>query len=281
MINDELNHNNIGVLYIAIGDLYLSMALLSMQSLKKICNLPVTIITNIDFKYDDLDFWTEMDNISIVNFSEAQNRIVKLSMYELSTYKRTLFLDCDTYIIKDISLIFRYLDYFDIALRLNSFGRFVGPGSIESVLDGAFRISDLPHWNSGVVAFKKSENSKNFFEEWKTKFELSNLSIDQISLVDTLFSSNVRFLSLGMDWNYHPKLRYYMSRIDSIKVLHYLDNIPPALAERVLELASLEGINLYKVKSGLIDRRKTFNKRESNIAWIYNIVQLITKRKFN
>lgn len=73
-----------------------------------------------------------------------------------SPFDRTLFLDTDTVIARDVRPIFGLLDWYDMAIR------FQGP---QLNADGGLKFHS--QCNSGVVLFRKSEAVNRMFEAWR------------------------------------------------------------------------------------------------------------------
>jgi hypothetical protein len=124
-------------------------------------------------------------------------------------------------------------------------------------------IKDLPHWNGGVVAFKKNSASEDFFNKWQDFFENDNLLIDQVSLVKALFISNVRLCPLSTEWNYHPGFRFFLGSFsNSIKIVHYLDRISPNLRKSILTISqNVSEISYHEVSSEIQKRIDAFRKK--------------------
>jgi hypothetical protein len=271
-----------GAVYVALGPEFLAMALVSIKSLK-IFNpdIPVLLITSERFEISKAPFLDLVsDRIEIVDVKRSENRRVKLSVYSMSPFEKTLYIDCDTYITQNLDLIFSYLDYFDVAFRLND--RFQvrrGKGDC-SIIDGKYLVSQLPHWNSGVFAFTKSLQSQTFFDSWKQKFvELGN-PFDQVSLADAVFSSEARILSLPFEWNFHPGITFFKGKDRGAKIVHYTNRISPTLQREILRVSELVGIDTSVVERGIENRIK--NRRDKiglkswlrlNITWIFSRCQ--------
>lgn len=230
----------LGVIYLALGRPYLAMALLSAKSMvDHNPDIPFTIVTNVgnepprvDFFRSDIDDWVHVD------VDVSANRHLKTSILTYSKYDKTIFLDCDTIVMGDLSVASFILDYFDVCVRLNRYPqKRRGKGDVNVL--GGLRIEDLPHWNSGVMLIRKSDPAKEFFESWSAKFfELGN-KYDQVALVPAIFESGARILSLEERWNAtDPGVGRNQWRQETI-VYHYATNICDNLFRRIMECDKL------------------------------------------
>jgi hypothetical protein len=75
-----------------------------------------------------------------------------------SPYERTLFLDTDTWVARDIDGLFELLDHYDLAASQLSEGH-------------QYTIPEVPHsfpeFNTGVILFSRRLVEKGFFDTWK------------------------------------------------------------------------------------------------------------------
>ena len=136
---------NNGVIYIATGDRYIDEAIVSAKSLKHNSpGIPVTILTSklIDCSCFDREILIE---------SPAYNWQDKISQMYASPYKKTLFIDTDTFICADISHTFSLLDKFDLAAVHATFR--------ENIYQVKGVPESFPEMNTGVILYKKISSS--------------------------------------------------------------------------------------------------------------------------
>jgi hypothetical protein len=228
-----------GCLYVAFGRPYLIQALNSFQSLRKVSpSLPVCILTNT-FPEAPSEFreWDKTADVWLyVEASNSQNRLFKTDLLRYTPFQKTLYLDCDTEILNDITLVFDLLDYWDIALHLKDEG--YSPHKEKGrqiVLDGKAAVFELPHWNSGVILFAKNPRVEEFFTLWNRYYKVGLTQYDQVSLVEAIFRCSCRILSLDGRWNAgaawgadRPEQKRY--------VLHYMHDITDRIAQRLINL---------------------------------------------
>lgn len=227
-----------GAIYLAFGENYLSMALLSIKTLKEHNpNLSVTLVTNIKIDITSINYMSKShDYIEFLDYQNSENRKIKTSIVNYTKYEKTIFIDCDTYIISDIGLIFEILDFFDLCMRLNpSSQSAIGKGE-KKILEGKFRISEISHWNSGVIAFKNNSKVEHFFGLWNESFIQTNSQFDQISLVEAVFLSRVKLMSLTDEWNYNPNTLYYWGFVKNKKIIHYTNRISHAIIDSISQI---------------------------------------------
>ncbi len=221
-----MEKSEIGIVYLAFGRSYLAMALVSLLSARKTNpDIPVCILTNVCEKVGNIDGWIEnFDVWKYLNLETTKNRDIKTQLYKYTPFKKTLYIDSDTIIVGDLSNVKILLDYFDICVKLNTTEQIKKGRTGHKVLDGTALINELPHWNGGVVFFKISEKTEQFFDLWNKYYKIHNLKYDQISLVEAIFRSNCRILSLDSRWNYKRKHKSIPVK-KNVKILHYVTDM--------------------------------------------------------
>jgi len=256
--------NELGVIYLAFGKPYLAMALRSIATLKEWnSSLPVCIITNVDFdaaKTGSLD--NNRDSIIRLDELTSKNRDIKTNIVNYSPFKYSIFLDCDTLVMGDLSEAKLLLKYFDIAFRLNPYPQLrKGKGDVL-ILDNN-PVCVFPHWNSGVILFKKGENTIHFFEEWNIIHKSLKLKYDQVSLVETIFKTNARVLSLGDKWNSVDPIIGRKKWLKHAKVFHYGTNISDVIVTGVIMEAQkvFSTAETLEVKKAILAKRNLKKKQ--------------------
>ena len=276
---DKSTQEKNGVIWVAFGDLYLSMAILSMKSLKNHNSLPCTVVTNKLVDINQIDFWDPInDKLIYLDIASSENRDVKTAIYNYASYERTLYLDCDTIIREDITMIFKYLDYFDFCIRPYIRKRTGYLGNLDILNQGA-KVKDYPHFNGGVFAFRRNQANKNFFEKWGSVYNFKNIPPDQFSLVEALFESDVRILPLGIEYNYHPGIRF-MFKPEDVKIVHYIDRFFPEITYEILSISKLvEEIDFNVVQYQLNIKRYMYMKKHRLYYLLYRILLMIKRNR--
>lgn len=250
-----------GVIYLAFGIPYLSMALVSFESLRKTNpGVPVCIVTNVCGELTGLTGWDyEKDTWTYIDGNSDSNRNIKTNIIDYSPFDKTLYIDCDTVIVSDISLCGFFLRYFDICFK----GRYLPQLDLDrgnrKIFEGRFAVSELPHWNGGVFMFTKNERVRDFFKLWNLYYKKLDSPYDQTSLVEAVFRSECRILSLGERWNMltgRKEPRYDPSN----KIVHYTKRIDAELGHLLIQasrnIPSMNGIEAEDILKDFIKQRK-------------------------
>ena len=228
-----------GCIYVAFGRPYLVQALNSLRSLRRYSpDIPVCILTNVKAgPPEEFEPWNAAADVWLhVDAADDKNRYYKTDLPRYTPFSRTLFLDCDTEILTDITPIFAFLDYWDIALCLKAEGYMpLKEKGRQIVLDGSAAVFELPHWNSGVMLFAGNQRVSDFFQLWSQFYKSGATKYDQVSLVEALFRCSARILSLDARWN--GGRNWGASRPDQRRyVLHYMHDIDDELAENLMRI---------------------------------------------
>lgn len=233
MINEK------GAIYLAFGNSYLIMALLSIKSLKlHNPDLQVCLVTNIKLRKEDISILSESDHFILLNEEESNNRSIKTSINKISPFEKTIYIDCDTIIMNEIDDGFKFLNYFDIAIRLNPYPQ-TREGKAEIKILEDLSVRDCPHWNSGVIFFSNSAQTQDFFKEWNASFLDLRNRYDQVSLVKTIFMNNSKVLSLPSRWNASDPILGRRKWRKSTKIFHYATNISNSLKRKLIKEAKI------------------------------------------
>lgn len=227
-----------GCIYVAFGRPYLVQALHSFRTLRATNpSVPACVLTNtLPQVPEKLSDWDESKDIWIyVDAADSQNRLYKTDLPRYTPFDKTLYLDSDTEVHSDISGMFRMLDYWDVGLRLRDAGYPPDkPKGRQRVLDGAEVISNLPHWNGGVVLFRTDPRVQEFFSLWNQYFRAGKIPFDQVALVEAAFRSSCRILSLDARWNSGPT--WAPGPDQNRYIFHYTFRINEELAGRLMAL---------------------------------------------
>ena len=260
---------NKAICYVAFGDLYISQALLSIKSLRKLDSITkVILITNFDFDPDVFDFWDKSrDEICFFNDSLNENRNYKTNIFKYVDAEKIAYIDSDTIILSKFDICWSFLDYFDIALKLNPVKqKKTGKGDV-SILNNRYKVSELPHFNGGMFFFKKSEATHEFFKILNKKFKEHKSPYDQISLNEALFKSKVRILPLTSEWNYFPDLNYYRGKVRNPIIFHYTNRISYLLENELLNISDLAGLSRNLIIQSIKKRRKERRLKIGRFEW--------------
>jgi hypothetical protein len=182
-----------GVIYIAFGERYVGEAIFSAESLKQQSDLPITLFTDLGVSSPFID--------SVVKINPEHKR-AKVDFIGESPYERTLYLDSDTKIVRDISDVFGILDKFDVAAA-HDHSRKTSRWSSKVPAYAAIPYA-FPEYNGGVLLFRRSEAAQAFLALWRTRFHenkhLTN-GQDQATLRISLWESDVKLHTLPPEFN--------------------------------------------------------------------------------
>tara|TARA_Y100000589_G_scaffold331238_1_gene383948 strand:+ start:5089 stop:5943 length:855 start_codon:yes stop_codon:yes gene_type:complete len=258
------------IVYVAFGELYVAMAFLSIKSLRKFDQkTKIIIITNLNIDPSVFKFWnTNKDKVLYFPDSAINNREYKININKYVDSEKVAFFDCDTMFLKDINIAWEYLDYFDISLKLNPRRqKKLGKGDIK-ILNDKYKVRDLPHFNSGVIFFKKNIVSSEFFDKWCISFKNKGINYDQVSLVEALFDSRVRILPLTTEWNYFPNSQYYLGKVKTPIILHYTNRISYVIEDELLKIANLMKFNKLIIKKKIKEKRAERKLKIGRTGWL-------------
>ena len=196
-----------GVVYVATGARYIAEARESAASVRDAMpGVPICLITDAE-----VDRGPSFDAVVLSREGGGTKRF-KQNLH-LSPYDRTLFLDTDTYVTRDVSDLFTLLDRFEIAAN-----------QISSDYN-ATRLgvpSAFPEMNSGVIAYRKTPAVLALFDEWRRLFAAfeqdHGWTWDQLSFRKAVYESDARVASIPIEYNFMPYFPAYL--MNEAKILH-------------------------------------------------------------
>jgi len=202
-----------GVLYVATGDQYIEEATFSASILKKIMSeIPTCLIT------DEAVAHPIFDQVITIGKPTDVKRF-KIDAMSRSPFTKTIFLDTDCYVCKDISELFDALKSYDIAATWGSSLANLHP--------------DMPDYlygyNTGVIAFRDDALCNKFFDDWLTIYERyrtipiteSNKQIldgDQPAFHEAVLTSRAKILTLPNTYNFRDLKKGILYQ--PVKILH-------------------------------------------------------------
>jgi hypothetical protein len=187
--------NGRGIIYVASGTKYLAEAEHSVRSVKRVSpNIPVAIISDCVPSCNQFDMYFDLP-------SPEYSFIDKITALTRSPFKRTLFLDTDTFAIEPIDDMFDLLNRFDIAAAAE-------PARYLYTISGV--PTAFPELNSGVILYKKQETVLEMIHEWdKIYREEIEAKIsagarpwhDQLAFTKAVYNSSLSFFLLPPEFN--------------------------------------------------------------------------------
>jgi hypothetical protein len=236
-----------GVIYVAFGLPYVYMTYLSIRSLLHFNpNIEILVVTNVAGIEKIMNFDGRV-KVKYVKDKTENNRLYKLSVNDLTIFKKTLYIDSDTIITGSIYEAKDYLDYFDLCIKQKKIPLRINKKGLEIVPVINKRVFELPSWNGGIIFFIANNETQKFFSLWKQYYKEAESEYDQTSLISAIYLSKCKVLSLEERWNCSDVERLYRSNTirDSI-IVHYTSRLTPTIKK---ELLSIEKIFIEKKSS--------------------------------
>ena len=290
-----MQKNNISImrkggLYLAFGYGHLVLALLSIYSFRlSNPNLSIHLITNIDVPFDRLDFWNpDLCSVKILPWTDDRNREVKTNLNSYTPFERTIFIDADTIILRTLFPLLSFLDEFDLCIKLNNRPQ-LKKTKKGDVIYKNFSTEDLPHWNSGIVVFKKNDSVDLFFDSWATSFKEIGSKFDQVSLAKSILNfTHLRFLSLDERWNSSGPIFGRNRWLGWAHVYHYtsfpsffVDSLLNSKKKILFDIGLDYKHGLCEIKRRRINFKKNFGLFRYFILWAVSILDNSNFRKIH
>jgi len=226
------------VVYFAIGYPYLAMALNSLNSLLVnggVNNIKIIIISDrpkilLPDRYDNV--FIEWVDLNIEYGEELKEKWfpfrLKTFLFDLTDGGEVLFIDSDTVIYNDLNVAFKNLNYFDMMLRPNRDPRTI-PVANENILDSV-TVGEVPHFNSGVIFFRRNKRTEEFFNNWKKHYEDNRRKDnDQVSLSLAVLRSQIKIGPLSWNFNSATPEILKEENFSRCNINHYSSDIYPSL----------------------------------------------------
>jgi hypothetical protein len=168
-----------GIIMFNRGDACIVRAIVALETLRRHWSGPVTFYLEDPYPHE-FDEVCEGYNIDIVHNEEnhkLKTLVRKTDMFSNPPYDRTMWLDSDVVINGSLDEMFDYLDDYDVSIPhfcgWKSNGRTMAKRvkKFEGIaeqrhLDKA--LEENPAVNTGILAFRKSENWTKFASDWVT-----------------------------------------------------------------------------------------------------------------
>ena len=166
---------------------------------------------------------------------------MKLHM-DQAPWARCLFIDSDTMVVGSLDPLFTLLDRFELAAMQHSGGgHYTIPGLPSS----------FPEFNSGVIAWRRSERVGTFFARWRELYaqmlEPTGRTWDQKSFRVALYESDLRIISIPHGYNL---MTYFPSVVEGHAVILHgrstdnLKRLAVRLAQSTMLRAYVPGVGV-------------------------------------
>lgn len=205
-----------GAIYVATGGDYLDLTLDAAASLRAAApGLAIDLFTDMPEAAERAGLF---DRVHLIANPHPRS---KLDCLPRSRFARTLFLDSDTRVLRDITEAFDLLERFDLALAHDV------RRTMPLVREGWREVTPyaFPQHNSGVMFYRRSPAMHAFLEAWRTAYAACGVGRDQVTLKDLLWSSDLRFYVLPPEFN--------LRRVTELDAWEPLDALPSILHSHI------------------------------------------------
>jgi hypothetical protein len=192
-----------GIIYTAIGQKYIEEAKLSAKSVKNFCpSMNITLFTDTPEQVL-CDFFDQVLKTENTKSPTNQYMIDRLNVLLKTPYDYTLALDTDTYIMDDLSEMFKILNRFDLALCHGHmrFARYVQAVQQKQALPEIPEAMSTV--NGGLILYNKNPITLKFLEDLIILYKAKQYYDDQISIRELLWTSDLRFYVLPREYNFN------------------------------------------------------------------------------
>jgi hypothetical protein len=207
--NASDSSNEFGLLYVATGARFIKEAIASAESAREhMPSIPIALFTDQSCEAGMFDYIEKVE-------SPEYYVTDKIRPLRSTPFQKTLFLDTDTIVCRDFSEIFTLLDRFELAAVPDVRG-----GWYPSECNRVF-----PEFNTGVIAYRKTEAVLDTFRNWEAIYESQlNSDIqpphDQPSFRDAVYRSPVQFVMLPFEYNLRTIFPMIVSKQIQPAILH-------------------------------------------------------------
>lgn len=221
-----------GIYYIAINtDIYWHLVR-SIETVRKLTNLPIAIATDCHAKAVEMGADIIIDIPSEVPGKEGQpaypnqGYFGKVYWMSHSPFDETLFLDHDTYLVSDVTPALDLLERFDICAAPDV-------GRQDTCAPAVPKAMTM--FNTGVLAYKNNFRVTEFLRLWwELLDELDNPWGDQPMFMTALWQSpDLNMGTLLREWNF--RFIYPQSTYGPVVVLHGRHDALPKIAREINE----------------------------------------------
>jgi hypothetical protein len=216
-VSDGERAGGSGIVYSVSGADYLAEALLSARSSLRFNRVPHTIFSDLRHAPSK-----ESDLLSIQPYEPSGDPFAdKIANLATVSLEHAIFLDSDTYVTGDLTHLLDLLERFDMAAALAPGYR----GREDADVPRAFY-----EFNVGVLAWRRNESTREFFDEWLATYRLltreqpfATIALDHGGYEQPAFRrcawrSTIRLCTLGAEYNYRP--RRPGSAVERVHVIH-------------------------------------------------------------
>lgn len=193
MAGPTLSQESRGVMYVAVGERFVTEAMVSARSVRRhMPDLPIHLFTDCEVEHPEL-----FDQRIRIDQSGPKPHRDKLVCMRQMPFDQTLFLDTDTYLGESILDVFDLLDQFDIAATHDR-------GYVDRFPPGLGIPDAYRELNLGVVLFRKSGALLQLIEKAMLRYDQLGEHgrwYDQTAFRVALYESSLRVCTLTGEYN--------------------------------------------------------------------------------
>lgn len=199
-------------------------------------------------------------DVYLIPTASSQNpvldsRIAKISLYRVSPFKKTVYLDCDICLLDNINEVFDALDDFDLLITEDIRSRIAEASNLLRVTQdfdtkhdvinvlqkvGLPVTQETVQYNGGFIAFRKTATNEKVFDKFEEYFKiiLNNQDLfllrDQGPLAASIEAVQPKIKVMPPQYNFLSKWKnVYPDFNGSIKVLHCTYPMRPQYAKDI------------------------------------------------
>lgn len=187
-----------GYLYLAFGAEYDKLAAHTIAKSMEFVRLPVTVISNVK---DKCEKWNSIQGVNFINlnYPDDDNRGVRTSLINYTPYDETLYIDCDSVIVKPgIEKIFDLLNGKDAVFQ-QCYEWLPGKRYFKIYRDAARLFSISLPWkifNGGFFAFRKTYKAYDFFVYWYDYWRIHSVGRDMPAMAAAVRNSGLTYATV-------------------------------------------------------------------------------------
>lgn len=228
-----------GVLYVATGEEYIDEAQASARSVHDAMpSVETALIT------DDPPESPAFDHVYRLENPQYQSLDCIRALLD-TPFERTLFLDTDTYVYTDCSDVFDVLQKVDLAAAYAPTRQYHLNRGTEYDIPIVDVPNCVPLYNSGVLAYRRSEAVRNLINDWYDRHtehrqRTPPITADQPGFREAYWNGDATIHTLPPEYNIRVPLRGFVQ--DVPKIIHGRVDDPESIGDA---LAQVEGGAIY------------------------------------
>jgi FkbM family methyltransferase len=214
----------VGVVFVVWGDFDAGVLRRSVDSLRAHHEFPICVISDADKP----ELAQCADQVIIHDRLDRELK-AKDVIYDLSPFDVTLFLDCDTVILDDLSFAVRMAERHGLAVCIAPTSRLADyPLELPELT-----TPDAVVYNTGVILFRKSPKVAELFAEWRARNDSLDCRCDQPGFSLAVEKTEFNPYVLPRTWNFRPANRFGPLNVDGhgpIRIWHSYSPPPSDLS---------------------------------------------------